>query len=409
MNRDPQPPVSQAIAYLRTAQAVRDRAHHLLKLAEGDDLAHFSYVPEALSRTADYVCDLIKTNYPKLDIPLHSRFRHFETGGKNRLSEVGLDGLSPRDRGMMLVELTVVSVLLDAGAGDRWHYIEPQSGAIYTRSEGLAIASWHMYWGGLFSSSGVPAVDADRLDSLSQDTLAQAFQVTQDNPLVGLSGRLDLLRNLAGLLQAKASRFGAHGRLGLFYDHVVRLAVAGRISAGRLLTTVLDTFSEVWPARLCLDGVSLGDVWEHAAFQSFPVAPGLIPFHKLSQWLTYSLIEPLAAGGIDVFDLDELTGLPEYRNGGLLIDMAVLTPRVDGALCRRYQPSDAFVVEWRGLTVAVLDRLADLIRQRLGHDQTTLPLANILQGGTWLAGRRLAFERRGGLSPVRIHSDGTVF
>ena len=108
-------------------------------------------------------------------------------------------------------------------------------------------------------------------------------------------------------------------------------------------------------------------------------------------------------------DLDALTALPEYRNGGLLIDMGVLTPRLESALSRPYQVSDALVVEWRALTVALLDKLADLIRQRLGRDRTALPLANILEGGTWRAGRQLAFERRGGLSPVQVQSDGTVF
>jgi hypothetical protein len=409
MNRDAPTSQAETVAYLRTPQAIRQRAHYLLDLAMRGDLEHFRYRPEALVPAADYVCGLIKTQYPTLDIPLHSRFRHFAAGGRDRLSEVSFDAVAPLDRGRMLVELTIISVLLDAGAGDGWRYTESPDGAVYTRSEGLAVASWQMYWGGLFSSGTAPAVDADRLATLSLDELARAFQVTTPNPLVGLAGRLQLLRNLSGVLRAKPDIFGAPGRLGNFYDYVERLALAGTLSAGRLLTAVLDTFSDVWPARLCINGVPLGDVWEHEALQSFAVAPGVMPLHKLSQWLSYSLIEALAAGAIEVSDLDDLTGLPEYRNGGLLIDMGVLAPRLADALQRAYQVSDAFVVEWRALTVALLDELADVIRQRLGRNQTTLPLANILEGGTWLAGRRLAFERRGGLSPVRIQSDGTVF
>ena len=45
-----------------------------------------------------------------------------------------------------------------------------------------------------------------------------------------------------------------------------------------------------------------------------------MPLHKLSQWLAYSLIEPLQRAGIAVTDIDGLTGLAEYRNGGLFID-----------------------------------------------------------------------------------------
>lgn len=409
MNPDVRISPAETVAHLRTTQAVRQRAHHLRVLALRDDLQHFRYRPEALAPTADYVCDLICARYPTLDIPLHSRFRHFAAGGIDRLSEVALDGITPRDRGRMLVELVLISVLLDAGAGDGWRYTESPQGTVYTRSEGLAVASWQMYWGGLFSSRAMPTVDADRLAALSLDELAHAFQVTAHNPLVGLGGRLQLLHNLSGLLRARPDIFGVQGRLGNFYDYLERLAVAGSLSAAQLLTSVLDVFSDIWPTRLCIDGIPLGDVWEHPALQEFAVAPGLMPLHKLSQWLSYSLIEALAAGGIEVYDLDALTGLPEYRNGGLFIDMDVLMPRLDDALQRTYQVSDTFVVEWRALTVALLDELADAIRQHLNLDATTLPLAKILQGGTWQAGRRLAFERRDGLSPVCIQSDGTVF
>ena len=52
-----------------------------------------------------------------------------------------------------------------------------------------------------------------------------------------------------------------------------------------------------------------------------------MPFHKLSQWLVYSLIEPLAAAGFNVTAIDGLTGLAEYRNGGLFIDSGVIVAR----------------------------------------------------------------------------------
>jgi hypothetical protein len=56
--------------------------------------------------------------------------------------------------------------------------------------------------------------------------------------------------------------------------------------------------------------------------------------------------------------------------------------------------------------VALLDRLAPLVRERLGAG--SLSLASILEGGTWVAGRRLADARRGGAAPIRVASDGTV-
>ncbi len=80
---------------------------------------------------------------------------------------------------------------------------------------------------------------------------------------------------------------------------------------------------------------------------------GLVPLHKLSQWLSYSLIEPLQWAGIEVTDIDGLTGLAEYRNGGLFIDTGVLTLRDPAAAQREHTVDSELVVEWRALTVAL--------------------------------------------------------
>jgi hypothetical protein len=105
-----------------------------------------------------------------------------------------------------------------------------------------------------------------------------------------------------------------------------------------------------------------------------------------------------------------LTGLPEYRNGGLLLDAGVIVPRNPRLLARRWKPGDEFIIEWRALTVVLLDELAVLVRERLGRSAEQLPLACILEGGTWAAGREIAAELRpGGAPPLQIDSDGTVF
>jgi hypothetical protein len=68
------------------------------------------------------------------------------------------------------------------------------------------------------------------------------------------------------------------------------------------------------------------------------------------------------------------------------------------------------VVEWRALTVALLDRTAVEVRRILGVDAAALPLAKVLEGGTWAAGREIARERRpDGRPPLTVASDGTVF
>ena len=83
-----------------------------------------------------------------------------------------------------------------------------------------------------------------------------------------------------------------------------------------MLRLVLRAFGPIWPGRLSLGGVPLGDCGRHSAVPG----DGLVPFHKLSQWLAYSLIEPLVDAGFAITGIDGLTGLAEYRNGGLFLD-----------------------------------------------------------------------------------------
>jgi len=168
------------------------------------------------------------------------------------------------------------------------------------------------------------------------------------------------------------------------------------VKASSILAAVLDRLSPIWP-------LPMGDVWPHPAI-------GLVPFHKLSQWLSYSLIEPLEEAGIVVTDIDGLTGLAEYRNGGLFIDTGVLKPRSPTLYATALAPADEPIVEWRALTVALLDAIAPHVRSLLGVDAARMPLASILEGGTWSAGRRIAREKRAdGRPPLTIVSDGSVF
>jgi hypothetical protein len=184
-----------------------------------------------------------------------------------------------------------------------------------------------------------------------------------------------------------------------------------------VLLEVLHLTEAVFTDGAQVMGRPAGDVWPHrwagsavAGGGNDPVTAGVVPFHKLSQWLAYSLLEPLQWAGVEVTDLDQLTGLPEYRNGGLLIDTGVIVARDARLPERTLKPGDEAVIEWRALTVALLDELAARVRERLGPRGAALPLACILEGGTWAAGRAIAAEKRaGGAPPLAIESDGTVF
>jgi hypothetical protein len=405
-----------ATSLLLTADAVRERAHRMLDLALAGELSHFRVDLDALEPAADYVLEQIREAYPALDIPLHARWRHFVVDGDDRWAP--LAARLPRSDvprcARAAFDLAIVSVLLDAGAGPLWHYRDPQTGAQVGRSEGLAIASLTMFADGMFSSrpNDPLRADADRLATLSDATWRRAFQVTPENPLLGLEGRAELLRRLGRLVASRADVFGRMDapRPGGLFDHLVAMAQDGRLPAPVLLTQLLRHLGPIWPSSIALGDIGLGDCWRHPALQTGDATSGLVPLHKLSQWLAYSLIEPLREAGITVTQIDGLTGLAEYRNGGLFVDSNVLILRHQAEQEREHDVGSPIIVEWRALTVALLDRLADIIRRRLGRNAESLPLGQILEGGTWRAGRALAYGRRpDGSPPIRVISNGAVF
>jgi hypothetical protein len=72
--------------------------------------------------------------------------------------------------------------------------------------------------------------------------------------------------------------------------------------------------------------------------------------------------------------------------------------------------ADPLIVGWRAMTVALLDRLAPMVGSRLGLTPEAFPLARMLEGGTWAAGRLIAGQKRAdGGPPFKVLSDGTVF
>jgi hypothetical protein len=254
--------------------------------------------------------------------------------------------------------------------------------------------------------------DGAVLAALSTEMLTAGFQVDEDNPLVGLDGRAALLRRLGAQVLARPDLFASQDapRPGGLYDTLAARAGGGTLPAAAILELLLEALGPIWADRLVVGGVALGDCWRHPALKRDDATDGLVPLHKLSQWLAYSLIEPLQEAGIEVVEIDGLTGLAEYRNGGLFIDTGVLALADPGDAARTHHVADPPIVAWRAMTVALLDRMAPLVRERLGVSQAAFPLARMLEGGSWVAGRRIAAERRaGGGPPLTIISDGTVF
>ncbi|KAK5689245.1 hypothetical protein LTR17_026411 [Elasticomyces elasticus] len=433
--------------YLRSIYAVRERSRYVLDKAKRNQLRHFTVDMSKFADTANYVVMIIKRDFDPdySSIPPHGRWQHFEVGGRPRVDQLMATWPSAVDnmeRTRRLMDLFLVSVLLDAGAGTKWQYKSKESGKMYKRSEGLAVASLEMFKTGLFSSNpDVPcSVDAGGLRRLTTEKMAKGLQVTADNPLDGLEGRTQLLIRLSDALLDQRI-FGQESRPGNMLDYLLshpstEVAAVPIVPLPTLWDTLMNGLSPIWPAtRTQIDGVPLGDAWPCSSMPSHPTHPweNIVPFHKLTQWLTYSLMVPMQKlANVHFVGTELLTGLPEYRNGGLLVDTGLLTLRPEAAkrgleqyqmnAMRQGQPSvevvplftadDDVIVEWRAVTVGFLDMLLEEVNLLLGlRGDKKLSLAQMLEAGTWKGGREIAEVSRPNTKepPIMILSDGTVF
>jgi hypothetical protein len=390
--------------FLLSPQAIRQSAEAIFEASQNGK-THFKYNSEKFDEVVDYVIQVINENYPDHNIPFHSRWGHFKVGGINRAEALNekIKNCDQMEQARIKLDLVITSVLLDAGAGAVWAYNEKSTGKMFNRSEGLGVASFYLFMEGALSEDGSLKATAGGLQNLTAEKLKTTFQVTEANPLVGVAGRLSLLQNLGKTVAEKKVLFPL-GRPGSIVDYL-ELRYGKTITGPQLLRAVLDGLGEIWPGRVKVGGVNLGDAWPYA------YAPGgLAVYHKLSQWMTYSLIEPLLDAGFIVTDVDKLTGLAEYRNGGLLVDRDLITLRDPKLAELSHRPDSELIIEWRGLTVALLDRIGAQVQKKLNKNPSDFPLAKVLEGGTWWAGRKAAKAKRADSSPpLKIESDGTVF
>ncbi|KAK3687266.1 hypothetical protein B0T22DRAFT_478608 [Podospora appendiculata] len=437
--------------YLLSLRAIRDRANVVGEIAKAGNLTHFEIHEDKLDDAVDFVASVIKRDFgpDKFHaIPPHGRWQHFEVGGipriANLLDQWAREGCDITEVTRRLIDLFFVSVLLDAGAGDHWRYTEPGTGHTYERSEGIAVASLHMFNGFAFTDShaeGIPIVNGRGLERLETAVLAQGFQVSDENPMLGVDSRAALLRSLGQSLLAHPDVFGAEGRPGNLVDYLVtktKESESANLDVLVLWDVLQTLLIPAWPKnRTTVAGTPIGDAWPlkilqrgHGANTKSPdaeadaeadaTAEGIQPFHKLTQWLTYSLMVPFQRVlGLQWSNADSLTALPEYRNGGLFVDLGVLSLKKEtlarglaasGGDLPLFDASDDAIVEWRAMTLVLIDKLYSKIQSRIG-DGVHLTMAQLLEAGTWKSGREIAAQRRPQTksSPILIKSDGTVF
>ena len=315
---------------LMSAAAVRNAAERMLEGARGDKLDCWHLDLGALKQIARTVAHVTRDNYPDLNIPIHSRWRHFTVDGVDRwkrpVIRIGRCSTGWSGRGARSISSLhpywSMQALAENGAT-----VDETTQKKYTSSEGLALASLDLYRDVVLPAPG-HALGAEQLIKLNEAELARVFQVRDGNPLSGVAGRVALLNKLgeACLLRPEIFAIAGRPRPGGLVDAILERTADGQIAASTILELLLDALGTIWPSRLTLEGTSLGDAWLYRPWQATDqvTADAIVPLHKLSQWLTYSLIEPLGDAGIRVTDVGGLTGLAEYRNGGLFVDGEVL-------------------------------------------------------------------------------------
>jgi len=404
---------NQVAEDMRALSAIREKCEAVYSIVQKGNGAHFNINEDKIKDVVDYVVDVTKSEYPDIKVPFHSRWRHFDEAEIDKMANKW--PCSEREKCRRLLDLVTVSVLLDGGAGPDWRYIDSK-GRENRRSEGLAVATLDMFNDGLFSSDPhcIPhRVNSFGLQHMNLKQFTKSFQVTEENnPIVGIKGRFELMKRLGDALQSNPQFFGEEiCRPGNIVDYILDQVKDGKVSIKVLWNAVVRGFESIWPETLA--GVRRGDVWVYNGLKKIG-HPGsdLVPFHKLSQWLTYSMIEPLQNSfNIEFEDMELLTGLAEYRNGGLFVDLGVIEFKSDDlSKDFKHAVGSEVVVEWRALTVVLLDKVAKGVREKLGKTEKELNLSQILQGGTWSAGRQIAAKLREDMSsPILVQSEGTVF
>lgn len=283
---------------------------------------------------------------------------------------------------------------------------------------------------------------------MTNEKLATGFQVSDNNPILGLDSRAALLRSLGGSLLESPDIFGEQGRpgnlVGKMASPIAQPMIYALTSLSDYMIKTSENSSELdvlkfwdvlqallipcWPKdRTTVNGFPIGDAWPLSTLKKHTdpskandSTAGIQPFHKLTQWLTYSLMVPFQRVlGIKWKNTDSLTALPEYRNGGLFVDLGAITLKKEayergikasGQKLPMFDAADDVVVEWRALTLNLLDRVYERITERMGQG-VHLTMAQVLEAGTWKSGREIAAQRRPETksSPILIRSDGTVF
>ncbi|ORX52807.1 DUF1688-domain-containing protein [Hesseltinella vesiculosa] len=395
---------------------LREQCLKIQQLANKNQLRHF----DVDSTKFQDMVDLRDYQGMPDQMPMYGQWYRFGCHGQIKTLLQSWQGVSPLAQTQRLVDLFVVASALDVESVSRqrsWHYKDPKTSRAIGGSQGIAMATLDLFKAGAFSCDPQDPfrVDGEKLKTPGQPThFRVSLQPKSASHLPGLEDRLSLLQHIGHVLQSQPCFRGDQGtsfRPGHFIDYLLDHHATIHTKKGPLIP--LET---LWPGAM-----QLGELWARPEgdiqdcpsllLDSATSMEAKIPFHKYTQWLIYSISEPMEKLlGATIEGKDLLTPVPDHWQGGLLLDTGFLTLKpeetkrgldqfsknakrlgqVQMEVAPMFEKDDPVVIEWRALTVAYMDIIADQVRQALRQTRTSLPLSKFMEAGSYSVGKDLA-------------------
>ena len=358
-------------------------------------------------------------------IPSHSRWRHFDAGGVDRLAELERAARrrsTPTERARARIDLVVdqraarrrrraALALRRAGHRRDVRALRGPGGGELPRCS----------CAGAFSADPATPlrVDADGAGARRRGRLGAASSRCRATiRWSGSTGRAALLRRLGARAAARGPSLRCRRRApGRTCSTLLRARARARRGVAARATSCARCSIGLRPdlagPTAAATASTLGDVWPHPARRRRRARRGLVPFHKLSQWLAYSLLEPLERAGVR----GDRTSTRSPAWPSTATAACCSTPACSCRAPRRrrcasvHRSGDELVVEWRALTVALLDRARRRACARaLGAPRASCrwrASSKAAPGPPAASSRPSAARRR--RRRIRVASDGTVF
>ncbi|MES0880422.1 DUF1688 family protein [Roseibium sp. SCP14] len=373
-------------------EEVRRKAHGLLEQAVSGALSYVEVDLSGLQKILVTVLEATKETYPDFHIPPYGIWRDFEVGGIDRWGALASAREFQTAEEMLAAsaDLAVLACFMKTRTPENWVFRDPMTATETRGKQASALAAFHMFAAGSFSSelSDPYRVDAETLIRLDMEELASGLQWNMQDDVDLLKAMQRHLKRLGEALALRPDLFSEDEvtRPGLLATRLAKESESA-VSAGQLLDNLLEALAPAWEGGAQSEEITFGDSFRLSTI-SAEGYDGIIPFHMSAQEMVYSMVEPFAWAGMEVDALAALTAPADDVHVALFSDAGVLKVRDAG---RELTPDEALdrMIELRAVGSALTEKLADKLREELEVPAEQLPLTCILEGGTSRAGLRI--------------------